>query len=331
MRIGIMSFAHLHAEAYIGCLRNVPDVELIGIADDDRARGRQFADQYNAPFFESYNAMLATQPDGVVICCENTRHRELVEMAAQAGVHILCEKPIATTLEDGRAMLKACAAAGVHIMTAFPVRYNAAIMQIKAALDRGDLGRVYCANTTNQGENPDHLRAWFTDKKLAGGGAVMDHTVHVVDVLRWFMGSEVSEVYAEVDNLFFRNTLDIDTAGLILMTFANGVFATLDVSWSRPRYYPTWGNVKLDLICERGVVRADCFAQDLTVYSDRTGRPVWNYWGSDHNQAMINEFAASIREKRAPAVTGEDGLKAVEVALAAYRSAEERQPVRLPL
>lgn len=329
LRIGILSFAHLHAEGYIGCLRSSQGVEMIGIADDNAERGRHFAGQFNARYFENYAALLAEKPDGVVICCENVRHRELVEMAAAAGVHILCEKPIATTLEDCRAVLKVCEAAGVRLMTAFPMRFSAPAMQVKAALERGEIGAVRCANCTNQGENPDHHRAWFSDKKLAGGGAAMDHTVHVVDMLRWYLGSEVTEVYAEIDNLFYKDSLDIDTAGLIMLSFANGVFATLDCSWSRPRYYPVWGNVKIDLICERGVLQTDYFNQNLTVYSEKLKRPAYTFWGSDPNQVMINEFAASIREKRASAVTGLDGLKAVEVALAAYRSAQEHQPVKL--
>lgn len=329
MRIGIMSFAHHHAEAYITALRAMPGVEVIGIADDDQERGQRAAAQFNTHLFDSSKALLAENPDGVIVCSENTLHREMVEMAAMAGAHVLCEKPIATTLEDCRAEIAACDAAGVRLMTAFPMRFHPVATQVKTALDNAEFGTVYCCNGTNQGENPDHIRSWFTDKRLAGGGAAMDHTVHVADMLRWYLKAEVVEVYAEIDNLFHRDRLDIDTAGLLMMTFDNGVFATLDCSWSRPAYYPAWGNVKIDLICERGVLRTDYFTQRLTVYSHDRKRPVWNYWGSDSNRAMVSEFVTSIRENRAPSVTGNDSMKAVEVALAAYRSAETHQPVRL--
>jgi predicted dehydrogenase len=331
MRIGIMSFAHVHADSYVHCLRAAPGVEFIGIADDDAGRGSRFAAQYDTRFFESYDALLAEQPDGVVICCENVHHRALTEMAAAAGVHVMCEKPLATTLEDGRAMVAACKDAGVKLMTAFPMRFSAPTLAVKASLDRGEMGSVRCANTTNQGRNPDNIRAWFSDPALAGGGSAMDHTVHVADMLRWYMGAEVVEVYAEIDNLFYKDTLNIDTAGLVMMTFDNGVFASLDCSWSRPRFYPIWGNVKIDLICERGVLRTDYFSQNIAVYDGSLERPVWHGWGSNADQAMIDEFVASIREGRAPSVTGEDGLKAVEVALAAYRSAETHESVALPL
>ncbi|MEO1668765.1 MAG: Gfo/Idh/MocA family oxidoreductase [Chloroflexota bacterium] len=329
LKIGIMSFAHLHAEGYIGNLRTMPDVDYIGFADDDPGRREKFAAQFNSPAFDTYEALLAEKPDGVIICNENNNHRAVVEMAAAAGVHILCEKPIATTIPDAEAMIATCDRAGVNLMIAFPMRFSAVAAQMKAAIDRGDMGTLYCANTTNQGENPDYHRTWFSDPQLAGGGAVMDHTVHVVDMMRWFTGAEPVEVYAEVDNLFPQGRLNIDTAGLLMMTFSNGMFISLDTSWSRPGFYPTWGNVKIDWIAERGVLRNDYFNQKLTVYEGSAQRPLWHYWGSDSNLAMIGEFVASIREQRPPLITGEDGLQALRVVHAAYESGRTHLPVQL--
>ena len=120
MKIGILSFAHLHAEAYIHNLRANPQVEFIGIADEDLERGQHYADMFDAHLFTSYEELLATKPDAVVICSENSKHRPLVEMAAQAGAHVLCEKPLATTVEDAQAIVDVCRDAGVTLMTAFP-------------------------------------------------------------------------------------------------------------------------------------------------------------------------------------------------------------------
>ena len=86
MRIGILSFAHLHAEAYIQNLRAIPDVEMVGLADEEVARGAKYAAAFDAHFYPSYEALLADDVDGVLVCSENTRHRKLVEMAAEAGV-----------------------------------------------------------------------------------------------------------------------------------------------------------------------------------------------------------------------------------------------------
>ncbi len=332
MRIAIMSFAHHHAESYIANLRAIPDVEVIGFSDDIPARAVKMSEMFNLRHFPTYEALLAEYPDGVLICSENNRHRELVELALSKGMKsILCEKPLATTLDDARAILKAVDASGARLMTAFPVRFSPALGETKTLIDAGKLGKILGCNATNQGENPGHLREWFVDKRLSGGGAVMDHTVHVVDVLRWMFQSEITEIYAEAGHLFPAPDPTLDTAGILMIQFANGTFISLDCSWSRPSYYPTWGNVKIEFVGEQGLVVVDVFAQHTTRYSDSIRRPLWDFWGSDINQAMIDEFAASIREQRQPAITGYDGMKAVEAVIAAYLSAESHQPVRLPL
>ncbi len=331
MRLAIVSFAHLHAEAYIHNIRALPGVEFIGFCDDDAGRGQHFAAQFNARLFPSYESLLTEQPDGVIICSENNKHRPLAEQAAQAGVHVLSEKPLATNLDDARAMIDACAAAGVTLMTAFPMRFSAPLLEVKATLNAGTLGRVFSLNTTNQGQMPIAHRKWFVDKELAGGGAMMDHTVHLADVLRWFLNTEVTEVYAVNNHILHRDTVDVETGGLLMLTLADGTFASIDCSWSKPLNYPTWGGLTMELISERGLTVVDAFSQNLNVYNQSNSSHWWAYWGSDANQAMIAEFVAAIRGQRPPAVTGEDGYRAVEVALAAYRSAETGQPVKLPL
>lgn len=329
MRLAIMSFAHLHAEAYIQNLRANPDVDFIGFADDDPERGRHFAGVFGAPLFESYQALLAEKPDGVLICSENSRHHDLVLMAAEAGVNILCEKPLAINLPDAQAMVQACERAGVKLMTAFPMRFNVPAMNIKTLIDSGQLGSIYGCNTTNQGEMPRHHREWFVDRALSGGGAVIDHTVHLADLMRWFFGCEVTEVYAQTNAILYSDQqVDVETGGLIMLTFENGVFASIDCSWSRPPYYPTWGNLKMEIVGQNGLATMDAFKQALTVYTHSLKRPAYAFWGSDSNQRMIDEFVEALKADRAPAITGYDGLKAVEIALAAYRSAAIGEPVK---
>lgn len=332
MKIGILSFAHLHAEAYIQNLRALPDVELLGIADDDTARGEHFAQQFHARYFDSYDALLSAKPDAVLVCCESSKHSALVAMAAEARVNVLCEKPLATTLGDAHAIIEACERANVKLMTAFPMRFSAPLLQVKARLDANEFGRVYAFNATNQGEAPLQHRAWFVDKDLAGGGAVMDHTVHLADVLRWYLQSEVVEVYAQTNRILYANEINdarVETGGLLMLTFANGVFATIDCSWSKPPYYPTWGGLTFEMVGERGVVLVDAFKQNLTLYRHELQRATWNSWASDANQAMLQDFVAAIREERPPRVTGHDGLRALEITLAAYESAERGEPVRV--
>ena len=331
MKIGILSFAHHHGEAYISNLRRMDGVELLGVADDDAMRGETIALQHEVRYFPSYEALLEAKPDGVIICSENNRHRSLVEMAVSHGINILCEKPIATTQKDAKAIVDACDKAGVLLMTAFPMRFSAPLLDIKARLDNGDFGDVYCFNATNQGELPTKYRAWFADPELAGGGAIMDHTVHLVDVMRWFLGSEVETVYARSNRIFHADEVTVETGALEMLTFDNGVFATIDASWSRPQYWPNWGGLTFEMVTQRGVVVVDAFRQNINIYSHEAQRANWAYWGSDMNHFMISEFVTAISENRHPKVTGVDGLRAVEVTLAAYESVHSEQTVQVKI
>jgi predicted dehydrogenase len=114
-----------------------------------------------------------------------------------------------------------------------------------------------------------------------------------------------------------------------MLTFRSGVFASIDASWSRPSYWPTWGGLTFEMVTERGAVIVDAFKQNVTVYSHHLERPSWHFWGSDINQAMVAEFIAAIRQQRPPLVTGADGYRAVEATIAAYESARRGQPVQI--
>jgi predicted dehydrogenase len=222
-----------------------------------------------------------------------------------------------------------CEKAGVILMTAFPLRFSPPVLEIKARLDHGDFGNIYCFNATNQGELPTKHRAWFVDPQLAGGGAIMDHTVHLVDIMRWFTGSEVQSMYAHSNKIFHADEVEVETGALEMLTFENGVFATIDTSWSRPQYWPTWGGLGFEMVTQRGAVVVDAYRQNLNIYRHEWQRSQWVPWGSNINHAMVSEFASAIRENRQPKVTGVDGLRAVEATLAAYESDRTGQTVQL--
>ena len=330
MRIGILSVAHLHAAGYQANLKAVPGVELVGFSHEHVAEGRAFSEAYMVPWYSNHQELLAQGLDGVVICSENARHRELVELGANAGCQILCEKPIETTLADAEAMKSACDKNGVRFMTAFPTRFAPSIQALRTMVQQGEVGKVLGVNGINHSENPSGHRAWFANQELAGGGAAMDHIVHLADFFRWCFSAEIAEVYAEIDNLFYPNELHVDTAGLLLITLSNGIKASIDCSWSRPTWYPRWGHLKIEVIGEKGAVVVDGLAQHLTVYAKSGARnPEWVGFGPDPNQPMMQEFINSIREHRQPSVTWKDGYQALRVVLAAYESAKTQQPVRL--
>lgn len=324
--IGIMSFAHGHANSYANCVQQLPGVTLAGIYDDDAQRGQQAAERHGAPFFASADELLALSFDGLIICSENANHRPMVEIAAGKVAHILCEKPIASSAEDGQAIIDICVATNTKLQIAFPVRFAPTVQWLKEKVNSDDLGKIYAVQTTNHGSMPGR---WFVDKKLSGGGAVIDHTVHVIDLLRWFWDTEVTEVYAEVGHDLLHPGLGIDDVGMLSFALANGIYGTLDTSWSRPPSYTTWGDVKIEVTGEKGVIFVDAFRQHLAVSSNKAGKTQWMGWGSNMDLGLIRDFVGMIRKGTEPSITGRDGLRALEVALAAYESAATGEPVKL--
>jgi len=325
MKIAVLSFAHMHAYSYANALSQIDGAQLAAVWDSDASRGAKAAEQFHAEFYADINDVLRKDDiEAVIVCSENVYHRQLVEAAAKAGKHVLCEKPLATTVADAEAMLEVCERHHVKLQTAFPIRYSTPVLRVKQQIDSGSLGRILTITGTNRGQNPG---GWFVDPRLSGGGAVFDHTVHVIDIMRWYTGSEVREVYAEVDTRF--TDVNIDDCGLLTLTFANGVIASHDPSWSRPKTNPTWGDVTLRVIGTDGVVSVDAFAQALWHWDDVSHSVRQVAWGDDADAQMIQGFIQCIREDTTPLATGWDGLKAVEVALAAYASAKAGQPVHL--
>jgi len=324
IRVGMLSFAHMHAASYAECIGQIEGAEIAGVYDRDKARGRTMAQNFHTDFYDKLEVFFGADLDAVIVCSENSRHRELAVAAAEAGKHVLCEKPIATTVEDAEAIIAACEANDVKLQVAFPCRFLLAITRAKQIVDAGKLGRILAIKGTNHGTMPG---GWFTDKALAGGGAVMDHTVHVADLMRWFLGAEVTEVYAEVGNMIYDD--HFDDCGTLTMTFDNGVFATLDPSWSRNRAYPTWGDVTMAITGTEGVLCVDALNQKVMLYDaeEGTGREVCV--ADNMDLFLIRDFIECISQDRAPSITGRDGLEAMRVALAAYESGELHQPVTI--
>jgi predicted dehydrogenase len=329
VRLGLLSAAHVHADAYLGILADMPDVDLVGLWDEDESRGSAAAERLGIGFFATEAALLGERLDGVIVTSVNSEHRRLTELAARAGVPVLCEKPLATRLDDARAMVAACAGAKVQLMTAFPMRFSPVLREIESAIRGGRIGNLASLEGVNTGEMPDHVRPWFVDPILAGGGAIMDHVVHLADVYRWLLGSEAVEVYAVANRILQDRYSGVETGGLLSLRFENGAFATIDCSWSKPRSYPTWGGLNLEAVGSGGAITADAFGQRLQLYGGTDVGVAWAPWGTDTNRAMIGEFVASIRQGREPAVTGLDGLRALEIVDAAYRSIQAGEPVAI--
>lgn len=323
MRIGFLSTAHLHAGSYVAEISALNDVRLAGIWDHRSERAQADAAKWGTAAFPTVDALLEAV-DAVVVCSENVHHKNLVLAAAAAGKPVLCEKPLATTPDDAQAMVDACSGAGVPLMTAFPCRFSPSWARFKAIVAGGEIGDLLALRGTNQGMCPG---GWFVDKALSGGGAVMDHTVHVTDLLRDLLADEVREVYCESGNGLLHG--DFDDTGVLTLNFQGGPFATLDASWSRPKSFPTWGNVTLYAVGTKGTLEMDMFSQDAVLYSDVSMRVMNQHWGSSIDRGLVAAFVEAVRSGAVPAgaADGVDGLRAVEVVEAAYASVACGQPV----
>ena len=327
IRIGIISFAHLHAFSYADCLKRNPNTEFVGFFDDDRKRVSEMSGKFGVPACLSLEELFVKGIDAAVVTSANCEHIRYVKACADRGVHVLCEKPIATTMVDANEMIRYCQSKKVKLQTVFPCRYFSAARAMKSSVTAGSIGKVIAASCTNRGKNPG---GWFVDKAMAGGGAVIDHTVHVVDLLRWILEDELKSIYAETGTLFSDG--DTEDTGLLSMEFKSGVFATLDTSWSRPaKAYPFWGDVEVRLVGTNGEIDFSGFNQKIELYCERHGTAEWSYFGDDIDYWMIDDFASAVEKDLPVSTTGLDGAKALEAALAAYKSAASGKTVKLPL
>lgn len=323
LRVGLLSFAHVHSPGLANTLSSLGQVEFSGIYDEDPKRGSAAARAHGTTWHPTLDGVLGAS-EAVVIASTNADHRRYTEAAAKARVHVLCEKPLATTTDDAKAMIEACRSAGVQLGTAFPVRGSPAVMALRDAIAAGSLGRIRAIRATNPGQYPGF---WFGDKRLAGGGAAMDHTVHAADAIRWLLADEFTRVHAELGSFIYG--LDVEDCGVVTCDLAGGAFASIDCSWSRPQTFPTWGGVTLHVVGEKATVDIDVFRQALTHYDDTTGRTRLVGWGDDLTARMVGDFVDAILAHRPVPIDGEDGLRALEAVIAAYRSSDSGRPVAI--
>lgn len=327
LRLGLFSAAHLHAYSYADQILQSADICFAGFWDCDHDRGRALAERWNTQFFEKADDLAAADLDGAIVTTENALHHEACVAAASGGVgNILCEKPLSTTPEDARALITDCAERRATVYTAFPCRFSPSFQKAREAVLAGEVGKVIGVRATNRGTCPF---GWFVEPSLSGGGAVMDHTVHVADLLRVLLDDDAVEVYAEVGSGMYHH--DWDDTGFLTIKFGSGVFATLDTSWSRPpNSFQSWGDVTLEIVGERGVINIDLFAQAYRFYSELAGKMTENGWGSDLDGLMVADFTRACRGSRPVFLaSAEDGARAVDIVAGAYRSASSGSAVSL--
>jgi len=293
----------------------------MGIADIDEHRATELASTYNARAFTDYRALLELAPDIAVICLPHHLHRAAGLAAAAVGSHILMEKPLAHTLEDAHAILDGCRQHGVLLTVSFVHRYRIEFQWAHQLIASGHIGTPAVAMDAFCTRGGTHVPSWVWQKHQAGGGVLMYTGIHGIDRLRWLLASEVKEVFART--VTYSQDVDVEDGLLATLVFANGCLATLIEN--SPDYLVTPRSWDTEIYGSQGWVRArhgECleFSSDAQAYRLDVAHDDW--WVT-----QAQAFVMAVREQREPWITGEDGLRALEVAMAIYRSAELGQPV----
>lgn len=330
-KIGVVSFAHPHALSYVTCIKQLDNTELCGITDRDKHRGKEMAIKFGTKFYNSINELLSkANPDAVIVTSENRFHYQDCVPAAEEGVNILCEKPMTTRLEDAEKLVKMVNNTGIVFQMCYVMRYHRVALTVKELIEKEVIGNVKVMIGTNKLNITNILIAdWFTNPDLSGGGAVMDHTVHLSDLMRWYCEKEARRVYSIVGDNIFKQ-LKVEDHFFTIIEFEDNVVGSIDGSWCIPENYPTWGEVGMNIYGDKGAIIIDAFNQYLKLISGRrNAKPIiYRYYGCNADLEMIREFAEcvlnGIKETRADVV---DGLRGVEITLASYESIKKGEAV----
>jgi UDP-N-acetylglucosamine 3-dehydrogenase len=332
--IGIISYAHLHAPRYAASIAAHPQARLTGVAglgvNSEVAQAE--ANRYTVPYFEHYEDMLShSDLRAVYVGTEPTRHREVVARASARGLHVLCDKPIATTLEDADAIVALARESGIKLMVPFNPRFQLPLIKVKEALLSGEVGELISIYAVKHGRLPTKARgpqnaAWFLDPAQAGGGGFLDIGIHAIDALRWLANAEARLVYAHIGTMI-HGGLAGDDLGTMTVEFENGVVAALSAGWANPDGYPTWLDVRFEILTTKRIFLINSPYHDFAVFSQQ--RAERRYWWRRDVDGLVNDFVQAIHQDREPAITGEDGRAALAIALAAYGSSASGKVVTL--
>jgi UDP-N-acetylglucosamine 3-dehydrogenase len=328
LRVGIVGYDHPHVLRFAPMLAAHPGVDLAWISADgpNLAVATEMARQLGVPLLPEPGdgidaAYLATRPG---------RHLDTVRRLAPAGVHLLCDKPIALTLDEGRAIVEEARRAGVHLMVPFNPRGQDGPRAVKARIDAGELGDIQLVHAVKMGKVPLSIpgldTSWFIDPAEAGFGGFGDIGIHALDALRWLIGREATRVYARIHRGPHAE-LPVDSIGTATIEFDGGAIATLTAGWANPDGYPSFLDARFEVVGTAGAALIEHPYQDLWVadaakterIAARRADAIWN----------IDAFVRSVLDDVPPPITGEDGVRALELLLACYRSADIGEAVAI--
>lgn len=333
--IGCGVIADFHANALFGLSE---EAVLVGVADARLPAAERFAKEKQVRAFASVEEMLACpEIDVVTICVPSGLHAELAIKAANAGKHIIVEKPMAITKEQLDAMEEACTRNGVMLSSIAQSRFTSGVRKAKQAIEDGYLGKMVCADVYmkfNRTQEYYNTGGWRGTKAMDGGGALMNQGIHGVDLLLYLAG-DVKSVYA-VSKTLARQIEVEDTLSAVLefKSGATGVIqATTSVYPGYPRRLELNGDKGTIVLEEGNLVRwdmEDTTLPEVTLKSNvRSSASAPTDFSADNHTKQFKDVIQALRNGTKPLVDLREGRRAVDLILAIYKSAEERRVIEL--
>jgi predicted dehydrogenase len=357
LRVGMISWAHVHAEFRAKALSEIPAARIVAISDDDERRGREASARFGvADFTTDWRRIVERDDvDVVFVHSENALHADQVVAAAQAGKDVFCEKPIATDLADADRMVDAVDRAGVDGTAAFVSRFSQEAERAKKIVDSGVLGEIVNARALiglagiAEIGCPPSMVSWMLDPGLGGGGAWIDEGSHAVDLLRHLVG-DIDAVSAFAARRV-KTALDVEDVAVAIVSFENGALGEIATSWSLAVDIGMRNSIELYGSKGTLVVSPTSRFPSVELYTEDLP-PELRGWVSPHIRPDVSEphdyaswpphvhhykrEVASYVERwlRAETPYGptmHDGRACVEVIRAGYRAAALREVVDLPI
>lgn len=322
IRWGLIGASTIAREWMIGAIRGQPDGEVVAVMSSSAERGAAFAEQNGiARSYDSLDALLADREvDAIYVSTTNELHKAQTIAAARAGRHVLCEKPLALNLEDARVMVRACAEAGVVMGTNHHLRNAATHRAMRDAIKVGRIGEPLAARVFHAVYLPEHLHGWRIKKPDAGGGVILDITVHDADALRFVLDDEPVDVVAQAQTTSLAEQ-GLEDAAMSVARFRSGLIAQLHEAFTI-RYAGTGFEVHGS---EGSLIARDVMTQRAigeVRLRTSVGEEVLPVEHEELYGRAVRRFHGAVRGQDTPAATGEDGVRSLAFALAALDAAK---------